>query len=268
MRRKVRDAWIAFTEPLEGGLSYAYADVLGLVTTGYGNLIDPVSHAMVLPWQQDGRAATPAEVAAQWWRVKNDPLCASKGHLYAKKLTTMRLTPDGVATLVFGKLEANDRVLTERFPDFQDWPACAIMAIHSLSWACGPNFHFPRLVSALLARDFDAAAVECTINEWNGTVHNLGVVPRNMANKRLLLNAARVDAYRLDPDILEWRVILGIADAETQPDISLPSSIPPPMLPTLNTPILEFPHANPVHVESTSADRPTRYPKPPPDDAA
>jgi GH24 family phage-related lysozyme (muramidase) len=226
VKQVVRDHWIEFTEPLEGGLNYLYADVLNLITTGYGNLVDPVSIAMGLPWMVDGRAARGDEIATQWHRVKNDPMCARRGHLYAKGLTTIRLTPEGVAQLVYRKLESNDAVLTGRFGDMQDWPACAVMAVHSVSWACGPSFRFPKLSAALNARDFDAASVHCTINEWSGTVHNVGVVPRNVANRILFLNAARVDAFKLDPDTLHWTGILGVSDAETQPAIDNPDSEP------------------------------------------
>ncbi len=226
MRESVRASWIEMNTPLEGCLNYAYADVLGLITTGMGNLIDPVSTAMGLPWQLDGRAARGDEIAAQWWRVKNDPLSASRGHLYAKNLTTMRLTPQGVEMVVFRKLDANDAVLESRFPDMADWPACAQMATHSLSWACGPSFHFPKLASALLARDFDAAAIACTINEWNGSVHNTGVIPRNVANRLLYRNAQRVDSFRLDPSLLAWADDLSVADAPTIPALDDPDSEP------------------------------------------
>lgn len=230
--------------PLEGCLDYPYADVLNLITTGMGNLIDPVSSAMGLPWQVDGREARGDEIAAQWWRVKNDPFCARKGHLYARGLTTIRLTQEGIKTVVFRKLDANEAVLLSRFPDMAGWPACAQMATHSLAWACGPSFHFPKLASALLARDFDAAAVACTINEWNGSVHNVGVIPRNVANRILYRNAQRVEAYHLDPDLLDWTHDLSVSDAPT-----LPTLDDPPSEPT-------------VHVD------PGSYFEDPPDDAA
>ena len=100
------------------------------------------------------------------------------------------------------------------------------MATHSLAWACGASFHFPKLASALLARDFDAASVACTINEWSGSVHNTGVIPRNVANRLLYRNAQRVIDYRLDPDVLDWVHDLSVADAPTLPAIEDPLSEP------------------------------------------
>jgi GH24 family phage-related lysozyme (muramidase) len=254
VRPSVRAAFLAFTTPLEGCCDYLYADVLGLITTGIGNLVDPLSAAQGLPWvRPDGSRATGAEIATAWLTVKGDPQCARQGHRYARSLTTIRLTPEGVERLVYGKLDANDRFLAGRFADFDEWPACAQLAVHSLAWACGPSFRFPKLEESLRARDFDAAAVHVAINEWSkladGTpIHNSGLVPRNRANKTLMRNASRVQAFMLDPELLEWTRDLGVADEPTQPEL----------LPQLVTPIMgsRFPPR-----PSTPADHPTVAPQ-------
>lgn len=211
MRQVVRDCWLAFTGPLEGAaIPYFYADILGLVTINYGNLVDPIALALSLDMvHPDGRAATSNEIADAWRAVKNDPNCAKNGHRYAKQLTSIRLTPEGIERLVFGKLESNDAALTKRIPNFQDLPACAILAMHSWAWACGAGAKFPALIDAVKAGDFEGAAVHVHINEWSklpsGTkIHNAGLVPRNVANKRLMLNAAHVIAWGLDVDVIEW----------------------------------------------------------------
>jgi hypothetical protein len=47
-----------------------YADVLGLITTGQGNLIDPKPAALALPWRnRDGALASSAEISAEWDRI-------------------------------------------------------------------------------------------------------------------------------------------------------------------------------------------------------
>lgn len=255
MRAVVRDRWVEFTEPMEGGTNYPYADILQLITTGYGNMIDPVSMAMTLPWMIDGRPARADEIAAAWWRVKNDPLCARKGHLYAKTLTNIRLSPEAVQQLVFRKLESNDAVLAARFSNMPDWPACAQMAVHSLAWACGASFHFPKLAAALLAEDYEAAAVHCQINEWNGTKHNVGLIPRNVANRILFYNAARVQGFHLDPDTLDWTHLIAVTNAPTQPE--LPPAEDPTPLPMV---ITEIPPPN-------AASSPTLCPRPLPEEA-
>jgi hypothetical protein len=211
MRASVRSAFLAFTAPLEGAVSYLYADILGLITTGYGNLVDPVATAMGLDWVfPDGRAARGDEISAAWWAVKNDPHARVHGHLYARGLTKIRLTARGLEKLVFGKLDANDRYLAKRFPDWEEWPADAQLGTMSLAWACGPAFRFPILEADLRARDFEQAGREqipgvpqsahCHMNDD----HNPGLRPRNVANKILFRNAARVLGMHLDPEELVY----------------------------------------------------------------
>lgn len=211
MRQSVRDCWLGFTGPLEGAaISYFYADILGLVTINYGNLVDPISLALSLDMvHPDGRHATQNEIADAWRAVKNDPNCTKNGHRYAKQLTSIRLTPEGIERLVFGKLESNDAALMKRIPNFQDLPACSILAMHSWAWACGAGAKFPALLDAVKASDFESAAIHIHINEWsklpNGNkIHNAGLVPRNVLNKRLMMNAAKVVQFGLDIDTLEW----------------------------------------------------------------
>lgn len=245
MRPVVRDAWIAFTEPLEGGIPYLYADIRGLVTIAYGNLVDPLSSALPLPLMHPGGlAATKAEITSAWLAVKGDALAASRGHLYAKRLTTIRLTREGMGALALGKLDANDAVLRQRLPDWEDYPAAVQMALHSLSWACGARFNFPRLISAVKARDFEAAAAEIHMNDRTPEgLLNAGIRPRNLANRILMRNAARVQAFHLDPDELNWKVDVGAAEAITTPQIKNPDSD-------------TFPHADPVYVEELGDDPP------------
>ncbi len=277
MRSIIRDQWLAFTEPLEGGVACLYNDVRGLTTIAYGNLCNSPGEAAALPLvHPDGTYASTAEKIAAWHSVHDDPAAAHYGWRYAAKLTPLRLTRDGMAGLALRKLDQNDAALHNRLPDWETYPACAQMALHSLAWACGPGAHFPRLFSAAQARDWDVCSIEIHMNEWTPEgIRNAGLVPRNVANKILMRNAQRVEAFHLDPDLLNWTQVLGVSDAETQPDLAsiLPTDDTP--LPMLITPITEeYPHTSPKLVEST-ASRPTKVPDPtlylrpdPDDDAA
>ena len=207
MHPSVLAAWINFNTPLEGLVRSLYADVLGLVTTGMGNLVDPVGAALVLPWKRpDGSPATQAQIAAAWNAVKNDPRCAKLGWVYAQSLpgNDIRLDDADVAALVYSKLKANDRLMAARFADWESRPADAQMAAHSMAWAMGPSFwpKFPRFTALFTAGDYgrietDAkgnpivrgAAGECAISPPHGTI-----IVRNAHNKQMLLNAAKVAA--------------------------------------------------------------------------
>lgn len=222
MKPSVRAAFVWFTAPLEGIVRHMYLDVKGLVTVAIGNLIDPVSMAVALPFRKAGGVlATRAEITAEWERLKADPHAARMGHRYAAKLTTLRLSDDSIADIVSTKLEANDSLLRARFPEWEQWPADAQLATHSMAWACGPAFRFPLLEDALRARDFGTASVECRMDERG----NQGLVPRNIANRVLYLNAAHVVAHGLDPDALYYPRDLALPPvspaADTLPDLSV-----------------------------------------------
>lgn len=222
MSDAVRERWLAFTEPLEGGVPCLYTDMRqtvpdpnGIVTIAYGNALFTSGAAAALPLlHPSGVPATAAEKVAAWQLVHDNPHARTRGWRYASTLTTIRLTREGMGALALAKYDSNDRILRARVPDWDDIPACARMALHSLAWACGANAHFPRLFAAVNARDFERAAVEVRMNEWTpeGT-HNAGLVPRNIANKILLRNAGKVQAYKLDPDLLNWSTALGPDDA-------------------------------------------------------
>lgn len=247
MRESVRQAFVPFTIPLEGalpghiGITWMYPDVKNLVSTGLGNLIDPISLALPLPFvRSDGTPATPAEIVTEWHRIKTLPpdakgrTAAQLGHLYAKPFTTLRLTNGGIERLVNAKLASNEIVLKRCFRDFDDWPADAQLATLSMAWAVGPAFwspaagrgYFPKLTAALRALDFRTAAVECFMPE-EATIG--GLRPRNKANRILYTNAA-VALHTLDPDTLFYPANLDAPVAPSDPtiEVAVPEMRPSP----------------------------------------
>jgi GH24 family phage-related lysozyme (muramidase) len=211
VRNSVREAFYAFNEKYEGAVPFFYQDVLGLVSIGVGILADPIQLALNLPMvHPDGTSATRGDIAAEWAKIKalgsgthtEGNLAAKHGHNYARPYTKLRMTDEGLLSVLLGKLHANDVYLKGRFPDFEEWPAEAQLAIHSLAWGCGPAFRFPKLEAALKAKDFVTASGEVRMVA-NG-VELYGLKPRNKANKELLLNAAKVVADGLDYDVIFW----------------------------------------------------------------
>lgn len=247
MRDVVRDAWVSFTEVFEGGIPSLYQDILGKVTIAYGNLCDSASAVAALPMvYTSGAPASYADKVAAFNAVKSSPDAARLGWRYASKLSTLRLPTEEMVRLALARLTINNAALVAQLPDFEEMNACAQMAMHSWAWACGPNAHFPKLFAALKAHDYacyishvvdgedvDAlsggAAFEIYINEWTKTpagksIQNTGLIPRNLANKVLMRNAARIEAFKLDPDLLDWKNVLGVSDTPTQPEIENPES--------------------------------------------
>lgn len=218
MRPIVAARFLEYTKPLEGLVEYMYVDVKGLVTIGFGNLIDPISYALALPFVKKlGSArATPAEITAEWNLIKdadNKLQLATKGYTACAKWTNLKLTLDTIQDLCAERLRGNEAELRRirEFQQFDDWPADAQLALHSMAWAMGPAFaaggQWPSFRAACGKMDFMAAAANCRISEAG----NPGVVPRNEANKRLFGNAHVVlngKATWYNRDVLYWPMAL------------------------------------------------------------
>jgi hypothetical protein len=249
MKQSVIDAFVTFTERFEGRVNSMYLDLHipdPLVTIGIGNLIDPMSVALGLPFvMPDGTRATQAQIASGWQAVKNRTDLAKNGFQAFEALTPLRLTDDAVADLVRSRMETNEQFLVKRFPDWDSWPADAQLAMHSISWAAGAGINAPHLQAALTAnpRRFDIAAgpdgdanklPACRGESWlhDATIvsapgvtpvveklTNPGLRPRNLANKLLFANAEQVESQGLDPNVLHW--------PNAVPAAPMPAAAPP-----------------------------------------
>ena len=177
-----------------------YLDVKGLVTIGVGNLIDPMSAALALPFRYRnkpgittvGQPASRADIETEWNLIKNKKDLAQKGHRACEPLTKLELDDTAINTLITNRLLQNESFLKRQkaFIEFEKWPADAQLGLLSMAWAMGPGFSFgwPRFAAVCAKMDFDGAAQNCRMTE----VGNPGVIPRNRANKQLFQNAAAV----------------------------------------------------------------------------
>lgn len=199
MRKAVINEFFAFNVPFEGFCDFLYLDVKGLVTTGVGNLVDPMSSAINLPWRKGvgGPLATVAEIQAEWTAVKRRQDLAPKGGMIFRDITKLRLRKSDVETLVRRKLLENETLIRARFGQhgWNDWPANAQLVVHSMSWAAGANVfaRFPKFCAHASRRDFDAMATECRVSPDIGTI-----TKRNDMSERLLRSAAWMVREGLD----------------------------------------------------------------------
>lgn len=191
IRPSVIAAWVPFNAPLEGeAIPYLYLDVKGLVTTGMGNLVDPLPAAARLPWRlPSGELASQADIAADWRALKGQPSLAQRHHKFAAAVTRIRLRPEAIDALISARLQANAADLAKRFPAFATWPADAQLTVLSMAWAMGSGFprKWPLFSAACDDQNWVLAALRCKIN----TVGNPGVVPRNGLNAAHLLCAVK-----------------------------------------------------------------------------
>ncbi len=223
MRQSVRDAFVSFTEKFEGSVNVMYVDILGLVTCGVGNLIDPIGTALDLPFlRADGSMASRAEIGSEWRLMKLTPGLSHLGWTAAAKIAKLHLSPEGISQLVAGKLAANEHYLVEmknEFPDFSTFPADAQLAVLSMAWAMGPAFppRFPKFTAAMHRRDFAAAALLSHMEDS----HNAGLRPRNAADIVLLDNAAAVEKAGADPEVLRYPDVAVFPPAAVETGVAL-----------------------------------------------
>jgi hypothetical protein len=222
MRPSVAAYLPAFTQRFEGRTHFMYLDNHKaaddapdpLVTTGVGNLIDPVELALRLPWKNaDGALASSADVRTEWELVKSLTDMASYGGQAFSSYTSLRLSDADVDALVAGKVASNERTLLAYFPGFETFPADAQLGIHSMAWAMGAAFSpgYPKFTAAANRGDWSTAAAESTI------VENAPAA-RNAANKLLFLNAANGGNastlyYPSKPGTTMPKIVAGIAVA-------------------------------------------------------
>jgi GH24 family phage-related lysozyme (muramidase) len=207
----VRDSFYDFNAPLEGAIPWMYLDILGYVTVGVGNLLPDEAAAATLPFYQndDPLDAASDDSKRQGWRdVHARQDLAKRGHPPFAAVCGLRLSDSDIRSLVDGKLMQNEQTLKASFPQFEDWPADAQLALLSMSWGLGPGLAagWPKFTAACRVKDFAAAAAECRMNE----VGNPGVVRRNDANQALFRNAAAVlnPENTYDPSTLYYPTVL------------------------------------------------------------
>lgn len=212
MRSSAEAYFMKFSEEFEGRVPWMYVDREGLVTIGIGNLIEPMSVARELPFvnKMTGITATAQEIDAEWDNIHTHAQeLKYSGYKACESRTSLRLPEAAIAPLVAKRLRENEVVLRRYFSNFDQYPADAQLALHSMAWAMGPSFvlpvqpaagkepmwKWPNFRNAMLRCDFDRAAAECRMRDINdGSVRR-----RNDANQALFRNAAAVLRSGSDP---------------------------------------------------------------------
>ena len=210
MRATVISNWVKVNTPLEGCLPYPYLDSLGYMTTGMGNLIEPLAAMQSYPWHNpDGSPTSASDVAAVYEALdstRTDPKgqvqtggpAAHYGQAFAN-LSTIRLSPAGIQQAVTDTLNRNEAMLRTYFPGWDTFPADGQAAIMSMAWAMGPGF----------PRTFTSFTAKVNAGDWSGAIADAdfrgnGVAARIAMNKQMLANAAAVAGGVGDPETLYW----------------------------------------------------------------
>lgn len=204
MHDSVRAAWRLWNTPFEGVVYWMYLDTHNppLVTTGMGNMIDPVELALGLPWQwgASGAFASTDSIATEWRAVKADATLSQRGARAAEAGTLLRLPDAAVDALIGQKLDQFEMELKlhPAFAAFETWPADAQLALLSMAWAMGPGFGggWPHFTASCAALDFETASMQC------GMGGSPPPAARNRATARAFEWAAQVVSTKADPSVL------------------------------------------------------------------
>lgn len=180
----------------EGYCRFMYLDERCLVTTGQGDLIDPVEAALALPWLEGSLLASGSLVGAAWSLVKSRTDLAPKGGMAFASLTTLRLTDGAVSLLVTRTMNMMIEILERRLVSLEAAPADAQMAMLRWAWANGASAMFPKLFAAFETGDYATCALE---SEWR----NESKATRTVMD-HLWQNATDSAANALDPSVLLW----------------------------------------------------------------
>jgi len=238
MHPSVAQALVPFNAPIEGVVPWMYVDRKNLVTTGMGNLINPIENALKLQWhhlagQADkskrpfdftGPIASPQEVYAAWQKVKNAGVSSLGGGKQAY-LTDLRLDDAGLDAVVHNTVTNNEAYLKARIPHWDEFPADAQLALLSMAYAMGPGYaersggsYFPKFMAAVNAWPprFDVAAQECTMQpDSDPALHR-----RNVANKAMFMAAQTVMATGTPIEDRTWS-LAQISDLVTRGEAAL-----------------------------------------------
>lgn len=127
--------WYQFISRDEGDVPFMYLDTKGLVTVGVGNLIDPMSLALPLPFQfkpgnrlnqPAGTNASRVQIETEWKHLKSHPSrarFASGGHRLCAGETNLEMSV-GARRQLFDQTTATfETTLKRYFLDCDRWPA-------------------------------------------------------------------------------------------------------------------------------------------------
>ena len=180
------DESIAKLEAFEGVIPWMYLDTVGKVTVGVGLMLPDVAAALRLPFSVDGRAATEAEIAAEFARVDSLPMGRAALFYRGKAgVELARADVDGLLRTVLTGFEGELRAATAGFDGFPDGVKLALLdMIYNLGPA-GLLKGYPRMMKAVAAGRWAEAAGEClrhgpgaARNEWTKEMFLSSVVGR------------------------------------------------------------------------------------------
>ena len=155
---------LAMLKGFEGSFPYMYLDSRGYVTVGVGFWLDTAgtaaNYAFYLNSAPSGsQKATPDQIQAEWSHLK----CQAANHLetYYQPFTTMHMLDCDIDALLTLKVNSFEAQVRRVFSNWDDFPACAQLALLDMIYNLGSLTAFPKLVSFALNKNWAGCAAQC-----------------------------------------------------------------------------------------------------------
>lgn len=166
--QRVKPSVDAFTNDLpslEGSIDHMYLDSADNVTVGRGKLLATADAAAALGFRHrdPNKAATEEEIRAEYAVIDDlvgSPKIAAE---YYRDFTTLYLPPSEINQLVLDHMRGDFDDLLRMFPEFDNYPLSAQIALWDLIYNLGPKGlrdEFPKMRQAIRESDWEGAASE------------------------------------------------------------------------------------------------------------
>lgn len=152
---------LARLERFEGRVPHMYVCTGGEVTIGIGHAVQNAEEAVRLAWILDGRAAIPAEIAADFARVAAAPKgLAANGYA---TLSRCRMQNDAIDTLAAADVVRFAAGVAAALPNWNAYPACVQAALFDMAFNLGIGglLKFHNLLNACDRAQWETAAAQC-----------------------------------------------------------------------------------------------------------
>jgi GH24 family phage-related lysozyme (muramidase) len=139
-----------------------YRDTVGKVTVGVGLMLPTASAAESLPFLLDGRAATTAEIAAEFARI--DAMTMGRLPAFYRPATSLQLSQETIDAKLNAVLQGFEAELRMEIPHYDGLPDGVKMALLDMIYNLGPAElfkGFPHLMAAVESGSWAQAAACC-----------------------------------------------------------------------------------------------------------
>jgi GH24 family phage-related lysozyme (muramidase) len=189
---------LAALKGFEGTVRWMYRDTVGKITVGVGLMLPDAAAACALAFQIGGRAATQAEIAADYARV--DAMAAGHSAAYYRVVGGLELPPAAIDSLLLKTLTGFEEQVCARMPEFATLPDAVKLVLLDMAYNLGVGglFHeYPKMLEAIASGDWTAAAAECQR-------HGIGEA-RNAWTRAQLLSAGVVKTIQAAVETPAWK---------------------------------------------------------------